>query len=107
MENTETTLVPAIQAKFNEIDTWFQDIVESPVLFNTDINLPVTRLAIIFYCKESRVYITETHVCLDTNTTIELPTTKSPKEALQEAVTAALKEMSLVEVLSIVTASAV
>lgn len=149
VENTETTLVPAIQAQPNEFDPWFQDIVESPVLFNTNINLPVTRLAMnrvclvdlpkpyglllawvdmthdknvaalelgdndlvsfaaaTFYCKEGRIYMTETHVRLDTNTPMELPTPKSPKEALQEAVTAALKEMSLVEVLSIVTASA-
>jgi hypothetical protein len=50
--------------------------------------------------------MTETHVRLDTSTPIELPAPKPPKEALQEAVSAALKEMSLIEVLSIVTASA-
>ncbi len=149
VENTETTLVPAIQAQLNELDAWFQDIVDSPVLFNTNVNLPVTRLAMnrvclvelpkpyglllawvdmthdknvaalelgdndlvsfaaaTFYCKEGRVYMTETHVRLDTSTPIELPAPKPPKEALQEAVSAALKEMSLVEVLSIVTATA-
>lgn len=149
VENTETTLVPAIQAQLNELDAWFQDIVDSPVLYNTNINLPVTRLAMnrvclvelpkpyglllawvdmthdknvaalelgnndlvsfaaaTFYCKDGRVYMTETHVRLDTTTPIELPAPKPPKEALQEAVSVALKEMSLVEVLSIVTASA-
>lgn len=149
VENTETTLVPAIQAQLNELDAWFQDVVDSPVLFNTNVNLPVTRLAMnrvclvelpkpyglllawvdmthdknvaalelgnndfvsfaaaTFYCKDGRVYMTETHVRLDTTTPIELPAPKPPKEALQEAVSTALKEMSLVEVLSIVTASA-
>lgn len=149
VENTETTLVPAIHTQLTELDAWFQDIVDSPVLFSTNVSLSVTRLAMnrvclvdlpkpyglllawvdmthdknvaalelgdndlvsfaaaTFYCKEGRVYMTETHVRLDTTTPIELPAPKPPKEALQEAVSAALKEMSLVEVLSIVTASA-
>ena len=72
-------------------------------LGNNDL---VSFAAATFYCKEGRVYMTETHVRLDTSTPIELPAPKPPKEALQEAVSAALKEMSLVEVLSIVTASA-
>lgn len=59
-----------------------------------------------FYCKDGRTFMTETHVRLSTDPVVELPAPKSAKEALQEAVTVALKELDLVEVLSIVTLSA-
>lgn len=67
----------------------------------------VSFAAATFYCKDGRVFMTETHVRLDTTASTPAVEVKEPKEALADAVKEALKDMTLAEVLAIVSASAV